>query len=102
MPTVELSKVSQIFGDVVAVDGEVSNSTFAEIFKAAHPERFFEMGIAEQDMISTAAGMAKMGKTVFVNSFAVFVTGRAFDQIRQQASLPGANVKICGSSAGIT
>ena len=60
------------------------------------------MGIAEQDMISTAAGLASSGKIVFVNSFAVFLTGRAFDQIRQQVSLPKANVKLCGSNAGIT
>jgi transketolase len=60
------------------------------------------MGIAEQDMISTAAGLASTGKTVFVNTFAVFLTGRAYDQIRQQVALPEASVIVCGSSAGLT
>jgi len=88
--------------DIVALDCDLGRSTRAHRITEADAARFFDMGIAEQDMISTAAGMAKMGKTVFVNSFAVFVTGRSFDQIRQQVALPRANVKVCGSSAGIT
>jgi transketolase len=88
--------------NVVVLDCDLCGSTRSIKIKDIDPERFFEMGIAEQDMISTAAGMAYTGKIVFVNSFAVFITGRAFDQIRQQVALPEFNVKICGSSAGIT
>jgi transketolase len=88
--------------NVVALDCDLGRSTRSFEVSAVDPERFIEMGIAEQDMVSTAAGMAKMGKTVFANSFAVFITGRAFDQVRQQVALPRSNVKICGSSAGIT
>jgi len=97
-----LVRLAHAHKDVVALDCDLGRSTRAHRITEVDAARFFDMGIAEQDMISTAAGMAKMGKTVFANSFAVFVTGRAFDQIRQQVCLPGANVKICGSSAGIT
>jgi len=88
--------------NVVALDCDLGRSTRSFRITEADPERFIEMGIAEQDMISTSAGMASMGKIVFANSFAVFLTGRAFDQIRQQVSLPSANVKLCASSAGLT
>ncbi len=87
---------------VVALDCDLGRSTRSFRVTEADPARFIEMGIAEQDMVSTAAGLAAVGKIPFCNSFAVFVTGRAFDQIRQQVSLPNANVKICGSSAGLT
>lgn len=88
--------------EVVALDCDLGRSTRSFRITDVDPGRFVEMGIAEQDMISTAAGMARMGKKVFVNSFAVFVTGRCFDQIRQQVALPRLNVKVCGSSAGLT
>lgn len=88
--------------NIVAMDCDLGRSTKAFDIVEADPDRFIEMGIAEQDMVSTAAGLAKMGKIVFANSFAIFITGRAFDQIRQQISLPKLNVKICGSSAGLT
>jgi len=88
--------------NVVALDCDLGRSTRAFRITEVDPGRFVEMGIAEQDMISTAAGMASVGKTVFVNSFAVFITGRCFDQIRQQVALPKLNVKICGSSSGLT
>jgi transketolase len=87
---------------VIAMDCDLGRSTRAHMITEADPRRFLDMGIAEQDMISTAAGMASCGKIVFVNTFAIFLTGRAFDQIRQQVSLPRSNVKLCGSSAGIT
>lgn len=96
---VELAKQDR---NVVALDCDLGRSTRSFRITEVDPSRFIEMGIAEQDMISTAAGLASMGKIPFTNSFAVFITGRAFDQIRQQVSLPSANVKICGSSAGIT
>lgn len=88
--------------NVVALDCDLGRSTRSYRITEVDPGRFLEMGIAEQDMISTAAGLALMGKIPFVNSFSVFLTGRAFDQIRQQVSLPGANVKLCGSSSGLT
>lgn len=97
-----LLRIARNDKNVVAMDCDLGRSTRSYKITEADPKRFIEMGIAEQDMISTAAGMASMGKVVFVNSFAVFVTGRAFDQIRQQIALPEMNVKICGSSAGIT
>jgi len=87
---------------VVALDCDLGRSTRSSATADADPRRFIDMGISEQDMISTAAGLASMGKIPFVNSFAVFATGRCFDQIRQQVALPDANVKICGSSAGLT
>ena len=88
--------------DIITMDCDLGVSTRAARIREVDPERFIEMGISEQDMISTAAGLSKMGKKVFANSFAIFITGRSFDQIRQQVALPGANVKICGSSAGLT
>jgi transketolase len=97
-----LVRLAHAHKDVVAMDCDLGRSTRAHRITEVDAARFFDMGIAEQDMVSTAAGMAKMGKTVYVNSFAVFLTGRAFDQIRQQVALPGANVKVCGSSAGLT
>jgi transketolase len=87
---------------VIAMDCDLGRSTRSYSITEVDPERFFDMGIAEQDMISTAAGLASCGKIVFVNTFAIFLTGRAFDQVRQQVSLPNMNVKLCGSSAGIT
>ncbi len=71
-------------------------------FKKEFPERFFDIGIAEQDMIGTAAGMATCGKIPFASTFAVFATGRAYDQIRNSVCYPNLNVKICGSHAGVT
>jgi transketolase len=88
--------------DIVVLDSDLSKSTMSTMFQNAFPERFFEMGIAEQDMLSTAAGFALGGKVPFVNSFAVFVAGRAYDQIRQTISIGKLNVKICGSSAGLS
>ncbi len=97
-----LAELARADRNVVALDCDLGRSTRSYSIAEVDPGRFVEMGIAEQDMISTAAGMSRMGKVVFVNSFAVFVTGHAFDQIRQQVALPKSNVKICGSSAGIT
>ena len=87
---------------VVAVDADLFHSTRTNRFAEAYPNRFFEIGIAEQDMVSTAVGLALGGLIPFANSFAVFLTGRAFDQTRQQIALPALNVKLAGSSAGIT
>jgi transketolase len=87
-------------GDVVALDGEVSNSTYAEIFRDAHPERFFEMYIAEQQMIAAAVGMQVVGWKPFASTFAAFMT-RAYDFIRM-AAISRATIKLCGSHAGVS
>ncbi|MDH3365607.1 MAG: transketolase family protein [Thermoplasmata archaeon] len=88
--------------DIVVLDADLSTSTRTSDFAAAFPERFFNCGIAEQNMIDTAAGLAASGKTVFVSTFAVFGTGRCYDQIRQSVAYPKLNIKIVASHAGIT
>ena len=85
---------------IVALDGEVSNSTFAEIFAAAHPERYFEMYIAEQQLVATAVGMQTRGWAPFASSFAAFFA-RAYDFIRM-AAVSSANIKLVGSHAGVS
>ena len=85
---------------VVALDGDTKNSTYAEIFKKKFPKRFFDMFIAEQNMVSVAVGLAKRGKIPFVSTFAAFFT-RAFDQIRM-ANYSNANIKLVGSHAGVS
>jgi transketolase len=87
-------------GDVVALDGEVSNSTYAEIFRDAHPERFFEMYIAEQQMIAAAVGMQVLGWKPFASTFAAFMS-RAYDFVRM-AAISRATIKLCGSHAGVS
>ena len=89
-------------GDIVVLDADLSSSTRTADFAAAFPERFFNCGIAEQNMMDTAAGMAVSGKTAFVSTFAVFGTGRCYDQIRQSIAYPKLNIKIVLSHAGIT
>ena len=88
--------------DIVALDADLAMSTTTSKFAAAFPDRFFEMGIAEQNMIATAAGLAVGGKTPFTGSFAVFGTGRAYDQIRNSVCYAALSVKICPTHAGIT
>jgi transketolase len=87
---------------IVVLDADLRGSTMSCYFANEFPERFFEMGIAEQNMISTAAGLSLIGKIPFVNTFSVFVTGRPYDQIRQGVALPKLNVKIVGSSCGLS
>jgi transketolase len=87
-------------GDVVALDGEVSNSTYAEIFAEAHPERYFEMYIAEQQMLAAAVGLQVRGWVPFASTFAAFLT-RAYDFIRM-AAISRANIRLCGSHAGVS
>ena len=96
---VELGKENQ---NIVVCDADLCKSTMTRYFEEAYPERFFEMGIAEQNMTSFAAGLSLTGKIPFVNSFAVFASGRAYDQIRQGICIPRLNVKIIGSSAGLS
>ncbi len=95
-----LAAIGSARGDVVAVDGEVSNSTFAEIFKKAHPERFFEMYIAEQQMAAAAVGLQARGWRTFASSFAAFHS-RAYDFIRM-AAISRATIALTGSHAGVS
>jgi len=87
---------------IVVLEADLGKSTMSILFQQEFPERYFEMGIAEQNMASTAAGLSLTGKIPFINSFAVFSSGRAFDQIRQTISIAKLNVKICGSSSGLS
>jgi len=96
---VELGKEHK---NLVVLDADLSSSTRTADFAAAFPERFFNVGIAEQNMMDTAAGLAASGKIVFASTFAVFGTGRCYDQIRQSIAYPKMNVKIVASHAGIT
>lgn len=96
---VELGKTNQ---NIVVLDADLGGSTMGKLFEAAYPDRHFEMGIAEANMTSVAAGLAQTGKIPFTNSFAVFAAGRAYDQIRQTIAIGKLNVKICGSSSGMS
>ena len=87
---------------VVVLDADLAHATKTIEFKKACPERFFDMGISEQDMVATAAGFAASGKIPFASSFAIFAAGRAFEQIRNSVCYPKLNVKIAATHAGIT
>jgi transketolase len=88
--------------NIVVLEADLSKSTMSYLFEQEFPERFFEMGIGEANMTSFAGGLSLTGKIAFTNSFAVFASGRAFDQIRQGIGIPKLNVKIIGSSAGLS
>lgn len=87
---------------IVVLDADLGGSTMGKLFEQEYPDRHFEMGIAEANMTSVAAGLAQTGKIPFTNSFAVFSGGRAYDQIRQTIAIGKLNVKICGSSSGLS
>lgn len=87
---------------VVVLDADLYNSTKTEYFKEKYPERFINLGIAEADMMGTAAGLATCGKIPYASTFAAFATGRVYDQIRTSIAYPKLNVKICATHAGIT
>lgn len=95
-----LRRIFPQFPEMVVLDAEVSNSTYSEIFQKAYPERFFEMFIAEQNMVGTALGLSARNKIPFISTFAAFFT-RAFDQIRM-SQYSDANIKFCGSHAGVS
>ncbi|HET8809361.1 MAG TPA: transketolase family protein [Flavobacteriaceae bacterium] len=95
----ELGKTNE---NVVALCADLTGSLKMDEFKANHPERFFQIGIAEANMIGIAAGMTIGGKIPFTGTFANFSTGRVYDQIRQSVAYSGKNVKICASHAGLT
>lgn len=87
---------------VVALEADLGKSTMSVLFQAEFPDRYFQMGIAEQNMASTAAGFALTGMIPFIHSFAVFASGRAYDQLRNAVCIPNLPVRICGSSAGLS
>lgn len=88
--------------NIVVLDADLSAATKTSLFAKEFPDRFFDMGIAEQDMISTASGLATCGKIPFAATFAMFATGRAYDQIRNSVCYPNLNVKIIGTHSGLT
>lgn len=98
----KLAELGERHPNVVVLDADLSASTQTKFFAKAFPERFFNVGIAEQDLISTASGLALTGKIPFAAAFAVFITGRAYDQVRMAVCYQKANVKIIGTHGGIT
>lgn len=96
-----LVKLGESNKDIVALDGDLLDSTRSIKFAKAFPDRFFNMGISEADMVCTAAGLAYSGKIPFVSSFACFMIGRAYDQANVAIAYPNLNVKLIGSHAGI-
>ena len=87
---------------VVVLDADLAGATMTKYFKAAHPDRFFDMGIAEADMVATSAGLSTMGLIPFCSTFAMFGAGRAYDQMRNSVAYPHFNVKLCCSHAGVS
>jgi len=109
----ELASTREVYGktlvalgkenpDIVVLDADLSRSTMTRFFAQEFPQRFFDCGIAEQNMMSISAGLAASGKIVFANSFAVFATGRCFDQLRMSIAQPCLNVKVVASHGGIS
>jgi len=98
----ELVELGKTNDKIVVVSADLEDATRAEYFKDAYPERFFTVGIAEQDMVGMAAGLSLQGYVVFINSFAVFLTNRAYDMIRLDICYNNTNVKIICSHAGVT
>lgn len=98
----ELAQLGVSNPNLVVLDADLSGSTKTSTFAKSFPERFFNVGIAEQNLITTAVGLSLTGKIPFVATFAVFATGRAYDQIRNSACYQNANIKIIGAHGGIT
>lgn len=97
-----LAELGKVNPNIVVLDADLSCSTQTQVFAKEFPERFFNCGIAEQDMIAVAAGLASVGKVPFAASFAMFATGRTYDQIRNSVCYPEFNVKIVGTHGGVT
>lgn len=96
-----LVELAAKYSELLVLDGDLANSTKADTFAAAVPDRFFEMGIAEQNMVGVAAGLATVGYVPWISTFAAFLAKRALDQIRVVVAQPHLNVKLCGSYSGI-
>lgn len=97
-----LEKLGEENKNVVVIDADLAKSTKTSLFAKKFPDRFIDVGIAEQNMIGIAAGLSTFGKVPFVSTFAAFATGRVYDQIRCSVAYPKLNVKICGTHAGVT
>ena len=97
-----LAELGKLHGDVVVLDADLAGATKTSVFKAAHPDRFIDCGIAEGNMMTVAAGIATTGKVPFASSFAMFAAGRAFEQVRNSVGYPKLNVKIGATHAGIS
>lgn len=97
-----LAKLGKENKDIVVLDADLSGATKTSIFAKKFPNRFFDMGIAEQDMMGTAVGLSTFGKIPYVSTFAMFAAGRAYDQVRNTIAHTDSNVKICATHAGIT
>lgn len=97
-----LLELGAAYPNIVVCEADLGKSTMSILFGQKYPNRYFEMGIAEQNMASFAAGLALTGKIAFINSFAVFASGRTYDQIRQGICIPALDVKIVGSSSGLS
>lgn len=97
-----LVELGSLYDDIVVLDADLSKSTKTADFAKKFPNRFFNAGIAEQNMMGMAAGLAAAGKVVFASSFAIFATGRAFEQVRNSIAYANLNVKICATHSGIT
>ncbi len=97
-----LVELGQANKDIIVLDADLSSSTRTNLFAKEFPQRFFNMGVAEQNMMAVAAGIASSGKTVFVSTFAIFASGRAWDQVRNTIAYSNSNVKIVATHAGLT
>ena len=97
-----LAELGAKYPEIVALDADLSGSTMSKTFAKAFPDRFFNMGIAEGNMAAVAAGMATCGKKPYISSFAMFVTGRAYEQVRNSIGYPHLNVKCAGSHGGLS
>ena len=97
-----LAALAEKYPDLVCFDADLAGATMTKYFKAACPERFFDMGIAEADMVGVAAGMSLCGFKPFVNTFAMFAAGRAWEQVRNSVAYPHLNVKIAATHAGLS
>lgn len=96
-----MAELGDKFPQIVVLDADLSGSTKTDVFAKKFPHRFFNMGVAEQDLMGTAAGLATCGKIAFVSTFAMFATGRAWEPLRQSIVYPHLNVKVCASHAGL-
>src|SRR5207237_2385697 len=97
-----LAKVGEQYADIVVVDGDVHNSTRTDFFAKKFPERFFNVGIAESNLVGVAAGLTCAGKRAWLASFAAFVMCNAYDQLRMSVAFPSIDVKVVGTHAGIS